>query len=53
MADDAVFRWVMVAGFVAVVADTAPHRAQSATREKIDRRREGVFMVSAKDLVRP
>ena len=46
MADDAVFRWVMVAGFVAVVGITGPHRAKAATREKLDRRKEGVFMLA-------
>ena len=44
--DDSVFRWVMVAGFVAVVAVTAPHRARAATREKLDRRKEGAFMLA-------
>lgn len=46
MTDDAVFRWVMVAGFVAVVGITAPHRVKAGTREKLDRRKEGVFMLS-------
>ena len=46
MADDAVFRWVMLAGFVAVVGITAPHRAKAGTREKLDRRKEGVFMLA-------
>ena len=46
MTDDAVFRWVMVAGFVAVVGITAPHRVKAGTREKLDRRKEGVFMLA-------
>jgi protein-S-isoprenylcysteine O-methyltransferase Ste14 len=46
MGDDAVFRWVMVAGFVAVVGITAPHRVKAGTREKLDRRKEGVFMLA-------
>ena len=44
--DDGVFRWVMVAGFVAVVGVTAPHRARAGTREKLDRRKEGAFMLA-------
>ena len=46
MTDDAVFRWVMVAGFVAVVGIIAPHRMKAGTREKLDRRKEGVFMLA-------
>ena len=46
MADDAVFRWVMLAGFVAVVGIVAPHRVKAGTREKLDRRKEGVFMLA-------
>ena len=46
MNDDAVFRWVMVAGFVAVVGIIAPHRVKAGTREKLDRRKEGVFMLA-------
>ncbi|HVQ41217.1 MAG TPA: isoprenylcysteine carboxylmethyltransferase family protein [Vicinamibacterales bacterium] len=46
MTDDAVFRWVMVAGFAAVVGITAPHRVRAGTREKLDRRKEGVFMLA-------
>jgi protein-S-isoprenylcysteine O-methyltransferase Ste14 len=44
--DDAVFRWVMVAGFVAVVGIIAPHRVKAGTREKLDRRKEGAFMLA-------
>jgi len=44
--DDGLFRWVMVAGFVAVVAVTAPHRVRAGTNEKLDRRKEGVFMLA-------
>ena len=43
--DDGVFRWVMVAAFAAVVAVTAPHRVRSATNEKLDRRKEGTFIL--------
>jgi protein-S-isoprenylcysteine O-methyltransferase Ste14 len=46
VADDAVFRWVMVAGFAGVVGITAPHRMKAGTREKLDRRKEGVFMLA-------
>ena len=46
MANDTVFRWVMVAGFVAVVGITAPHRVKAGTREKLDRRKEGAFMLA-------
>jgi protein-S-isoprenylcysteine O-methyltransferase Ste14 len=44
--DDGVFRWVMLAGLVAVVAVTAPHRVRAGTREKLDRRKEGAFMLA-------
>jgi len=44
--DDGVFRWVMVAGFVAVIAVTAPHRVRAGTKEKLDRRKEGAFMLA-------
>lgn len=44
--DDGLFRWVMVAGFAAVVAVTAPHRIRSATKEKLDRRKEGMFILA-------
>jgi len=44
--DDGVFRWVMVAGFVAVVAVIAPHRVRAATNEKLDRRKEGACMLA-------
>jgi protein-S-isoprenylcysteine O-methyltransferase Ste14 len=44
--DEGVFRWVMVAGFVAVVAVTAPHRIKAATKEKLDRRKEGTFILA-------
>ena len=46
MNDDTVFRWVMVAGFAAVVGIIAPHRVKAGTREKLDRRKEGVFMLA-------
>ena len=46
MADDAVFRWVMLVGFVAVVGIVAPHRVKAGTREQLDRRKEGVFMLA-------
>lgn len=44
--DDGVFRWVMLAGFVAVVGVTAPHRVRAGTNEKLDRRKEGAFMLA-------
>jgi protein-S-isoprenylcysteine O-methyltransferase Ste14 len=46
MDDDVMFRWVMVAGFVAVVAVTALHRVRAGTNEKLDRRKEGAFMLA-------
>ena len=46
MGDDSVFRWVMAAGVVAVVGTTLPHRVKAGTREKLDRRKEGVFMLA-------
>ena len=46
MTDDAVFRWVMVAGFLAVVGIIAPHRVRAGTRERLDRRKEGAFMLA-------
>jgi protein-S-isoprenylcysteine O-methyltransferase Ste14 len=36
----------MVAGFVAVIAVTAPHRVRAGTKEKLDRRKEGAFMLA-------
>ena len=44
--DDNFFRWVMLAGLIGVVAVTAPHRARAATNEKLDRRKEGTFMLA-------
>ena len=44
--DDGVFRWVMLAGFVAVVGVIAPHRVRAGTNEKLDRRKEGAFMLA-------
>ena len=46
MSDEAVFRWVMMAGFAAVVGIIAPHRVKAGTRERLDRRKEGVFMLA-------
>ena len=46
MTDDAVFRWVMVAGFLAVVGIIAPHRVRAGTRERLDRRKEGAFILA-------
>lgn len=46
MTDEVVFRWVMAAGFAAVVGITAPHRVKAGTREKLDRRKEGAFMLA-------
>ena len=36
----------MVAGFAAVVGIIAPHRVKAGTREKLDRRKEGAFMLA-------
>jgi protein-S-isoprenylcysteine O-methyltransferase Ste14 len=44
--DDNVFRWVMIAGFVGVFAVVAPHRVKAATKEKLDRRKEGTFILA-------
>ena len=46
VADAAIFRWVMIAGFIAVVGVTLPHRLKAGTREKLDRRKEGTFMLA-------
>lgn len=46
MGDDEVFRWVMLAGFIAVVGVTAPYRVRAGTRERLDRRKEGAFMLA-------
>jgi len=46
MADDDVFRWIVVAGFVATVAIALPHRIKAATREPLDRRKEGLFILA-------
>jgi len=43
---DALFRWVLLAVFVAVVGIIAPHRINAGTREKLDRRREGAFILA-------
>lgn len=46
MADENLYRWAMVAGFIAVVAITLPHRIRSNSGEPLDRRKEGVFMLA-------
>lgn len=46
MSEEAVFRWVIAATFVAVIAVTAPHRWKAGTREKLDRRKEGAFILA-------
>lgn len=45
MTGEDLFRWTMVAGFVAVVAITLPHRIKSNSGESLDRRKEGVFVL--------
>jgi len=49
MSDDSIFRWLTLAGFAGVVAVTLPHRIKSArqgNRERLDRSKEGVFMLA-------
>ncbi|HXT71567.1 MAG TPA: isoprenylcysteine carboxylmethyltransferase family protein [Vicinamibacterales bacterium] len=46
MADDSLFRWIVVAGFVATVAIALPHRIRAGTRERLDRRKEGMFILA-------
>lgn len=46
MTDAAVFRWVIAATFVAVVGITAPHRWKARTSEKLDRKKEGAFILA-------
>jgi protein-S-isoprenylcysteine O-methyltransferase Ste14 len=49
MDGDSIFRWVMLAGFLGVVAVTLPHRIKSAReggRERLDRSKEGVFILA-------
>ena len=49
MSDESIFRWLTLAGFVGVIAATLPHRIKSARlgrRERLDRSKEGVFMLA-------
>lgn len=46
MSDDALFRWLVAAGFVATVAIVLPHRLKAGTRERLDRRKEGAFILA-------
>lgn len=45
MADDPVFRWVLVAGLAILIPIAAFHRIQAHTGEKLDRRQEGPFIL--------
>ncbi len=46
MANDFVFRWILVAAFVTVLPFALYHRIRSnATGEKLDRRQEGLFIM--------
>lgn len=42
MRDDQVFRFILMAGFVALALVGVCHRAKAATNEKLDRRQEGL-----------
>ena len=49
MTDESLYRWLLLAGFLGVIAVTAPHRARSARQgggERLDRGKEGVFMLA-------
>ena len=45
MNDDDLFRWVMIAGLVAVLPVAVFHRWRAATSERLDRRQEGWFIL--------
>ena len=45
MADDQVFRWVLLAGALLVLPVAAYHRVRAHTGEKLDRRQEGLFIL--------
>ena len=45
MSNDAVFRWVMLATFAAAIGITARQRLKARTHEKLDRTREGTFIL--------
>ena len=42
MSDDQLFRYILIAGFAALVPVGLYHRAKAATKEKLDRRQEGL-----------
>ena len=45
MSNDAVFRWVMLATFAAAIGITARHPLKPRTHEKLDRTKEGTFIL--------
>ena len=45
MTDDETFRLILIAGFVTVIPIAAYHRIKAATREKLDRLQEGLFIL--------
>ncbi len=47
MADDQIFRLILIAGFATIVPPMAYHRVRSqASRESLDRRQEGLFVLA-------
>jgi protein-S-isoprenylcysteine O-methyltransferase Ste14 len=47
MNQDDLFRWLMIAGLVVTLAIAVPYRVKSqATREPLDRRQEGLFILA-------
>jgi protein-S-isoprenylcysteine O-methyltransferase Ste14 len=44
MSDDDIFRWVLIAGFLALLPVGVYHRLKAATGEKLDRRQEGIIL---------
>ena len=46
MTEHEMFRWMVLAAFVGAIAITLPHRIKSATNEKLDRRKEGLFILA-------
>ena len=45
MASDNIFRWVLLAGLLAVLPVAAYHRLRSITKERLDRTQEGWFIL--------
>ncbi|MDP9138044.1 MAG: hypothetical protein M3N38_07690, partial [Pseudomonadota bacterium] len=45
MNDDALFRWVLLAGLVILIPIAGYHRIRAHTGERLDRRQEGLFIL--------